>query len=202
MPFPTTLNPASPAGTDSPGQGDDQIRALKQLLVDLFGLPIDPTQLTAAPFAIAANGAVTVGVSLNLNSKPLINAPAPVNPNDVARKADVDLKVTKTGDTMTGNLTMFFNQPTIHLQDNLSGGEYAIQAALNRIYIYKNIGTHASPSFQTLYSLSPTGSPVDPADLTPKVYVDAFIASLANSVATLEAALNALDARVIALENA
>lgn len=39
MALPQTLDPAAPATGDSPGEGDDQIRNLKQLLIDVLGLP-------------------------------------------------------------------------------------------------------------------------------------------------------------------
>ncbi len=58
MSLPTTLNPSTPGASDSPSQGDDQIRALKQFLVDMFGWSTDPTSLTGAPFAITAAGSV------------------------------------------------------------------------------------------------------------------------------------------------
>jgi hypothetical protein len=71
MAFPFTINPAAPAGTDSPSLGDDEFRALKQAILDIFGIPGDPTQLTAAALAIAAGGGMTVQQSLNMNSKTL-----------------------------------------------------------------------------------------------------------------------------------
>lgn len=58
MSLPTTINPAAPANTDSPSLGDDQIRALKQFLVDMFGWSTSPTSLTGAPFAVSAAGSV------------------------------------------------------------------------------------------------------------------------------------------------
>lgn len=58
MSLPTTINPSAPANTDSPSLGDDQIRALKQFLVDIFGFPTYPTQVTGAPFGVTAAGSV------------------------------------------------------------------------------------------------------------------------------------------------
>jgi hypothetical protein len=58
MSLPTTINPSSPGASDSPSQGDDQIRALKQFLVDMFGWSTDPTSLTGAPFTVTAAGSV------------------------------------------------------------------------------------------------------------------------------------------------
>ncbi len=60
MAFPQVVDPASPAGSDSPALGDDQIRAVKQLIVDLFGLPTTPTNITAAIMDVAADGTIVV----------------------------------------------------------------------------------------------------------------------------------------------
>lgn len=76
MALPATLNPSSPANTDSPASGDDQIRALKQLIADLFGFPTDPTSLTAAPFAISAGGVVTVSQNNLVFQAGTVTAPA------------------------------------------------------------------------------------------------------------------------------
>jgi len=58
MSLPTTINPSTPGASDSPSQGDDQIRALKQFLVDMFGWSTDPISLTGAPFTVTAAGSV------------------------------------------------------------------------------------------------------------------------------------------------
>lgn len=60
MALPATIDPSSPAGGESLGLGDNQIRDLKQLIVDLFNLVVSPTQITAAPFNISAAGLVTL----------------------------------------------------------------------------------------------------------------------------------------------
>ena len=39
MSLPATLNPTSPLGSDSPVSGDDEIRALKQYIVDVYAAP-------------------------------------------------------------------------------------------------------------------------------------------------------------------
>ena len=64
MALPATLNPGRPLGTDSVNDPastiDNQIRALKQLIADLFGIPVDPTSLTAAGWSQTAGGLVSV----------------------------------------------------------------------------------------------------------------------------------------------
>jgi len=56
MALPQTLVPTSPAGSDSPQGGDDQLRGIKQFLADVFGLPVSPTSITNAVSAITAAG--------------------------------------------------------------------------------------------------------------------------------------------------
>lgn len=63
MSVPVTINPNQPANTDAPSGQAAQLRALKQLIVDLFGLPVDPTPITVAPFEISAGGVVTFKVA-------------------------------------------------------------------------------------------------------------------------------------------
>lgn len=55
MALPNSIDVSAPAGSDSPGAGDDQIRALKQFIEDLFGVP-DVTSITTALFAVVAGG--------------------------------------------------------------------------------------------------------------------------------------------------
>ena len=58
MALPATIDSSAPAGTDAASGGDDQIRALKLYVVDVFGVP-DGSAVTAAPFSITAGGIVT-----------------------------------------------------------------------------------------------------------------------------------------------
>lgn len=52
MALPVLVDPTSPANQDEASFGAEQIRDLKQLIVDLFGIPITPTQITKAVTAI------------------------------------------------------------------------------------------------------------------------------------------------------
>lgn len=63
MALPSTINGAQPANTDAPSGAAAQIRAIKQLIIDLFGLPVDPSQITVAPFAITSGGVVSIAVA-------------------------------------------------------------------------------------------------------------------------------------------
>ena len=60
MAFPQTLAPAAPLGADSPRLGDDQIRALKQFLADLFGFPVSPDTISATIGSVSTAGKFTL----------------------------------------------------------------------------------------------------------------------------------------------
>lgn len=53
MAFPVLINPSAPADSDNPGLGDDEFRALKQQILDLFGIPAS-TNITAAIMSLGA----------------------------------------------------------------------------------------------------------------------------------------------------
>lgn len=73
MALPNQINPSTPLGTDAKKFGDDQIRGIKQFLVDLFGIPT-ATQINAAPFTIGTDGSIS---ALNkINSPVLVGAAA------------------------------------------------------------------------------------------------------------------------------
>ena len=59
MALPNSIDKSTPAAGTALGLGDDQIRALKLFLQDVFGIP-DATSITASPMTIAAAGTVTV----------------------------------------------------------------------------------------------------------------------------------------------
>jgi hypothetical protein len=60
MSLPTTIDTSVPTGSTSPGLGDNEIVALKNALLDLFGLGSSPTTITAALFSTTAGGLLTV----------------------------------------------------------------------------------------------------------------------------------------------
>ena len=71
MALPSSLDPTTPTGAASPTQGDNQIRALKQLIADVFGLPTDPTSITAAGLSMTAGGVLTIVQSI-FNTKAIV----------------------------------------------------------------------------------------------------------------------------------
>ena len=65
MALPATIAPATPLGSDLKSDGDNQIRALKQFIVDVFGVPAN-TAINNAAFAITAGGGVTAPQTLTV----------------------------------------------------------------------------------------------------------------------------------------
>lgn len=58
MALPATINPTTPAGADARKLGDDQIRALKQSLIDILGLPNNQA-ISGAVFSINTSGQIS-----------------------------------------------------------------------------------------------------------------------------------------------
>lgn len=56
MAVPTSINPTTPVGGSTPALGDDEIRALKLAICDIFGVPVDPVAIAAAGFLFVAAG--------------------------------------------------------------------------------------------------------------------------------------------------
>lgn len=59
MSLPGTIDPSTPAGSDSPSLGDDHFRALKTYIIDVFGVP-NNSAVTAAAFSVSTAGVVNV----------------------------------------------------------------------------------------------------------------------------------------------
>jgi hypothetical protein len=60
MAFPQQVDPTTPAGSDSPRLGDNQLRDLKQLLADLFTLPVSPSTISATIGSVSTAGKLTL----------------------------------------------------------------------------------------------------------------------------------------------
>lgn len=71
MALPNSIDPATPLGSDAKKFGDDQIRAFKQAVIDIFGLPT-ASPVNVAPFNVAANG--TLSNLSQINGPLLLNA--------------------------------------------------------------------------------------------------------------------------------
>lgn len=70
MALPQSIDPATPGASDLVGQGDDQIRALKQAIVDINGLP-SATNINNALFTASASGLLSA-VFQNAGANPTI----------------------------------------------------------------------------------------------------------------------------------
>ena len=62
MALPNSIDPAAPAGSAARSLGDDQIRAFKQFIIDIFGLPTNAA-ISSALFTVDTSGSVS---SVNL----------------------------------------------------------------------------------------------------------------------------------------
>jgi hypothetical protein len=71
MSLPNQINKADPAGTDAANTADDQLRALKLFLEDLFGIP-DATNISAAVSAITTGGVLTISQSGPTMTRPKV----------------------------------------------------------------------------------------------------------------------------------
>lgn len=69
MALPATIDPSTPSATDALGLGDDKIRALKQFIIDVFGIPSDPTAIAQAAMLLDANG-LAIAKFANLGADP------------------------------------------------------------------------------------------------------------------------------------
>lgn len=63
------LDPSTPTNLSSPGLGDDEFRAIKQWLVDVFGVPVSPTAVAAAGLLFSSAG-LTKLILQNLGGDP------------------------------------------------------------------------------------------------------------------------------------
>jgi hypothetical protein len=54
------LDPTVPGALGSPGLGDDEIRALKQFLVDVWGFPVSPNAVGNPVSSVGTDGALTL----------------------------------------------------------------------------------------------------------------------------------------------
>src|SRR5262245_17390764 len=116
------LNPASPANVSSPGLGDDELRALKQWLVDVFGVPVSPSAIAAPIMSVSPGGVVTF-TSTSLDAVPGIGARvtrSSVQPilNDVFTPVNWNSEVFDTSnfhDTAVDNHALIVQQPGLYM---------------------------------------------------------------------------------------
>ena len=165
-----------------------------------------------------------------LNSDGIIRAGAirtkvgdPVDPNDLSRKAYVDQRVLKTGDTMSGPLVLV-DPVAISLDLNgiVGGIQFKNPNNAPQWIVDVDAGTGQNIAGFYLQRVSPDGNtvldipiqiynsdgiiranmirtiagdPVDPDDLARKAYVDSLLSPLMEKIAQLEATVNQLRGR-------
>ena len=67
MALPNSIDPTTPAGSDSPAGGDDQFRDLKTFLTDLFGIQAAATTYAAAMLRLQSGGGTQAFENLLVN---------------------------------------------------------------------------------------------------------------------------------------
>jgi hypothetical protein len=147
----------------------------------------------------------------------------PIDSNDLARKAYVDQRVLKTGDTMSGPLVLIDPAAiSIDLNGIVSGIQFKNPNNAPQWIIDVDAGTgqniagfylqRVSPDGNTVLDIpiqiynsdgiiranmirTTAGDPVDPDDLARKAYVDSLLSPLMEKIAQLEATVNQLRGR-------
>ncbi len=122
-----SINPDTPANTDDPSGAAAQLRGIKDLLVFLFGLPVDPQQITVAPFSISTGGVVTFNVA------------SPASPNIVLTHGTITSSLPDVLTTVTwNNIAIAFTEDLRNVTDtaSLAASLYA-NYQVNGISIYK-----------------------------------------------------------------
>ena len=94
MAFPESLDPTSPGDTSIAATGPAVIRAIKQYLADVFGLPVAPNTISGAAMQIASDGTPTLKVGA-------LCAADPVAALGVATKGYVDATVAARAQSFT-----------------------------------------------------------------------------------------------------
>lgn len=80
---------------------------------------------------ITKDGQTTITQNIPFNSKRITGLADPVNPQDAATQAFANLKLAKSGDTMTGDLQISKASPTIILNKPASGTSANVQGKMN-----------------------------------------------------------------------
>src|SRR3990167_1012082 len=98
MSLPTTIDTSAPTGSTSPGLGYNEIVALKNALLDLFGLGASPATITGALFSVTTGGAITVSQT-PFTVKRLVGTQGTIT--DVAAVVDLTTTWNDAADTFT-----------------------------------------------------------------------------------------------------
>lgn len=135
MSFPEIIDPSSPLDNAVAATMPAQLRALKQFLVDVFGLPVSPTDITAPAMSITAAGVCTV------------NAPIPPLPMPGA--------INLVGSSVALNTTMVVSADFVYLGQGPSG-PWAYQSAFTASCLV--VGTQTGPTLNARDQTGPFGA--------------------------------------------
>src|SRR3990167_6947998 len=140
--LPQTLNPSAPAGSAARSLGDDQIRALKQFLIDVLGLP-NNLSITGAVFSIDTDGTIS---TISLSGTP------------------IDAKYIDSDDITNSLSTFWFkgSNPYIRLigsETNAKDWRWVEDAG--NIVFDENTGTEATPVWTRRFVLASGGSAIE-----------------------------------------
>lgn len=102
---------------------------------------------------IKADGSRAFTGNQSMGSNKLTNLAAPTSGSDAARKSDVDLKVNKAGDTMTGTLSIANSAPILILKDSDGTGDsqmgyVSLQDSGNVEKAWFGFGTNTNDDFE------------------------------------------------------
>lgn len=164
MALPNSINPNTPLGSDLKKFGDDQIRGLKQAVIDIFGLP-PAIPITAAPFQIGTDGSISglqrilTPVRINASVDPFVTLGLVV---DQGANDDLIASFQSTGD-VTQPVTNAFTASTF-------GALGKVSSTIGGLAIYGLTDAPSAPAL-LLNGLQSVGNTVKNSTATPSVLV-------------------------------
>lgn len=130
MSLPNQVDPTTPTGSSARSLGDDQIRALKQAIIDIFGLP-SAIDISSAVATINSSGQIT---SLNISASSTPIRPNSINFDTIANLASlIAVKGSNPGIRVIGS--------------EASAKDWRILESQGNIIIDENTGSEAIPTW-------------------------------------------------------
>lgn len=119
MALPQTLDPSSPLGTDSPSQGDDQLRAIKQYVVDVFGVPNNSAVTSAA--STVTNAGLVSFLQAPLTVPSVIQGPASQVLQINTQYSGIQFRAGSTNVAIAHNTGLLMQQARVEFDSGLTG---------------------------------------------------------------------------------
>ena len=158
MAFPVTIDNTTPTGSTSPGTGDNDIVALKQLWIDLLGVPASPSTVSAALTLTTTSGEMSIPIRLTNQTGVSLVA------GDVVGIATANNKAVVLADTLQTKVPLVVALEAI---TNTSSGLFAFGGLVNTLnvtgtvtrgdYLWKSATTKVAADSATI--ISATTSP-------------------------------------------